>query len=128
MAVSKGDALEGVHGVEPALRGRLSVGSERGTVIALAAVMLPVFLLLSALVVDTGNWFTHKRQLQNRADAGALAAGVEYAASFASCVQDGDPTLKTATAAAISGQARMQAIRASLAPQTQRSPIRPKST
>ena len=28
-----------------------------------------VFLVLVGLVVDTGIWFTHKRQLQNRADA-----------------------------------------------------------
>ena len=40
--------------------------------------MIPVFLLLAALVVDAGNWYTHKRSLQNRADAGALAAGLEY--------------------------------------------------
>ena len=51
---------------------------ERGGILVLAAVMIPVFLLLTALVVDVGNWYTHKRQLQNRADAGALAAGVEY--------------------------------------------------
>ena len=40
--------------------------------------MIPVFLLLGALVVDAGNWYAHKRSLQNRADAGALAAGLEY--------------------------------------------------
>ncbi len=40
---------------------------------------------MCALVVDAGNWFTHKRQLQNRADAGALAAGVEYLAQLANC-------------------------------------------
>ena len=34
--------------------------------------MIPVFLLLTALVVDVGNWYTHKRQLQNRADAGSV--------------------------------------------------------
>ena len=34
--------------------------------------MIPVFLLLTALVVDVGNWYTHKRQLQNRADAARL--------------------------------------------------------
>ena len=44
---------------------------ERGAVLAMAAVMIPVFLLLTALVVDVGNWFTHDRQLQNRADAAA---------------------------------------------------------
>ena len=50
--------------------------NERGQVIVLAAVMIPVMLLLTALVVDVGNWYTHKRQLQNRADAGALAGGL----------------------------------------------------
>ena len=48
--------------------------------------MIPVFLLLTALVVDVGNWFTHKRQLQNRADAAAFAAGVEYAKNWQECV------------------------------------------
>ena len=47
--------------------------------------MIPLFLLMTALVVDAGTWFTHKRQLQNRADAGALAAGVEYTAKWAAC-------------------------------------------
>ena len=51
---------------------------ERGQVVVLAALMIPVFLLLGALVVDAGNWYAHKRSLQNRADAGALAAGLEY--------------------------------------------------
>ena len=41
-------------------------------ILVLAAVMIPVFLLLAALVIDVGNWYTHKRQLQNRADAAAL--------------------------------------------------------
>ena len=52
----------------------------------LSAVAIPVFLLLTALVVDAGNWFTHKRQLQNKADAGALAAGVEYISQLNNCV------------------------------------------
>ena len=60
---------------------------ERGGVLVMAAVMIPVFLLLTALVVDVGNWYTHKRQLQNRADAGAFAAGVEYAKNWKACVQ-----------------------------------------
>ena len=62
---------------------------ERGTVLALAAVMIPVFLLLAALVIDVGNWYTHKRQLQNRADAAAFAAGVEYAKNWQQCVYAG---------------------------------------
>ena len=59
----------------------------------MAAVMIPVFLLLTALVVDVGNWYTHKRQLQDRADAGAFAAGVEYAKNWKACVQSGDAAL-----------------------------------
>jgi hypothetical protein len=58
---------------------------ERGGILLLSAVLIPVFLLLTALVVDGGNWFTHKRQLQNRADAGALAAGVEYLSRLQNC-------------------------------------------
>jgi hypothetical protein len=77
------------------------VRDERGTVLALAAVMIPVFLLLAALVIDVGNWYTHKRQLQNRADAAAFAAGVEYAKNWSNCVYSGtDPTKLAAKAAA----------------------------
>lgn len=59
---------------------------ERGGILVLSAVTIPVFLLLAALVVDAGNWFTHKRQLQTRADAGALAAGVEYISQLQNCL------------------------------------------
>ncbi|HET6616317.1 MAG TPA: pilus assembly protein TadG-related protein [Gemmatimonadota bacterium] len=79
---------------------------ERGAVLVMAAVMIPVFLLLTALVVDVGNWFTHKRQLQNRADAAAFAAGIEYAESWKQCVQSGDLTLKANTARMIANAAR----------------------
>ena len=72
----------------------------------LSAIMIPVFLLLTALVIDTGDWFTHKRQLQNRADAGAFAAGVAYAQNWRACVQNGDPTLKANTAVKIADAAR----------------------
>ena len=46
------------------------------------------------MVVDVGQWYTHKRQLQNRADAAAFAAGIEYAKNWKACVQTGDSTLK----------------------------------
>ena len=36
---------------------------------------------MTAMVVDVGQWYTHKRQLQTRADAGAFAAGIEYGKS-----------------------------------------------
>jgi hypothetical protein len=58
---------------------------ERGGILVLSAFMIAVFLLLTALVVDVGNWYTHKRQLQNKADAGALAAGYEYLSQLKNC-------------------------------------------
>jgi hypothetical protein len=74
---------------------------ERGGILVLSAVMIPVFLLVGALVVDAGNWFTHKRQLQNRADAGAFAAGTAYSQNWPACVYDGtDSTLLAAKASA----------------------------
>ena len=73
---------------------------ERGTILALSAVMIPVFLLLAALVIDVGNWYTHKRQLQNRADAAAFAAGVEYAKHWQQCVYAGTDATKLAERAA----------------------------
>jgi hypothetical protein len=56
------------------------------------------------MAIDGGNWFTHRRQLQNRADAGALAAGVEYAKSWRDCLK-GDATV----AQQISDKARQYA-------------------
>ena len=86
-----------------------SLRSERGGVVVLAAVMIPVFLLLTALVFDVGDWYTHKRQLQNRADAAAFSAGVEYQKNWKACVQNGDPALKLATAQKIANAARQYA-------------------
>ena len=83
--------------------------NEQGQVIVLAAVIIPVFLLLTALVVDVGDWYTHKRQLQNRADAGAFAAAAEYARSWEDCVQGGDASLKLDTARTIANVARRYA-------------------
>jgi hypothetical protein len=72
----------------------------------LGALLIPVFLLLTAFVVDAGSWYTHKRQLQNRADAAAFAAGIEYAKNWKGCVQNGDTVLKASTARAIANKAR----------------------
>jgi hypothetical protein len=58
---------------------------ERGAIMVLSAILVPVLLVLSALIYDGGTWFTHKRQLQNRADAGALAAGVGYTTVWPAC-------------------------------------------
>ena len=82
---------------------------ERGGVMVLAAILIPVFLVMTALVVETGNWFTHDRQLQNRADAGAFAAGVEYAKNWKACVQTADLALKRRTGLEIANAARQYA-------------------
>ena len=76
---------------------------ERGGVLALSAILIPVFIVFVAMAVDVGTWFTHKRQLQNRADAAALSAGVEYGTRWAAC---GSPSTKAAAEAAIALAAR----------------------
>ncbi len=43
----------------------------------LFALVLPLILMLSVIVVDVGNWYVHKRHLQTLVDAGAFAAGTE---------------------------------------------------
>jgi len=51
---------------------------ERGAVMVLVAVTLPVLLLFVAFGIEVGHWFDYSRNLQNRADAAALAASVAY--------------------------------------------------
>jgi hypothetical protein len=61
--------------------------NERGAVLVVVAVALPVFFLLTALIIDAGNWFTHERQLRNRADAAVQAAGLEFSRQWARCTE-----------------------------------------
>jgi hypothetical protein len=49
----------------------------RGNIIVLFAVLLPVLLGMTGLVVDCGYLMASRRQLQNTADAAALAAAME---------------------------------------------------
>lgn len=57
---------------------------ERGQVIVMLALLLPVLFGLGAVVIDVGNWYVHKRHLQTQVDAAALAAGL----SLYGCVSD----------------------------------------
>jgi hypothetical protein len=50
----------------------------RGAVLVIAALTLPVLIGVGGMVVDVGNWFSHKRHLQVQADAGALAAAGKF--------------------------------------------------
>jgi hypothetical protein len=51
---------------------------ERGAVLVMVALWMPVLLLVGTFVVDTGNWWVHKRHLQMQADAAALAAARDF--------------------------------------------------
>ena len=82
---------------------------ERGGIFALSAILIPIFIVLAALVVDVGQWYAHKRQLQTRADSAALAAGVEFAKNWRPCVQGGDATLRANAARTIANAARQYA-------------------
>jgi hypothetical protein len=64
------------------MNARLKHG-ERGGVLVLVALWLPLLALTLAFVVDTGNWYAHKRHLQLQADAAALAGG--HAISLTAC-------------------------------------------
>ena len=63
-------------GIPPRMR------DERGVMLVLFAVMLPVILLMGVVTVDIGNWWVHKRHLQTQVDAAALASGPEFVGCF----------------------------------------------
>jgi hypothetical protein len=63
----------------------VAVRDERGGVLVLVALVLPVLILFVSFVVDVGHWFEHKRHLQIQADAGALAGGGSF---YLPCADD----------------------------------------
>lgn len=52
-------------------------GEERGGILVMTAISLPLVILLATLVIDVGNWFEHRRHLQLQADAAVLAAAAD---------------------------------------------------
>ena len=64
------------------LRNRIHGAGERGGILVLFALLLPVLVLMLALAIDVGNWFVHKRHLQMQADAAALAGGAHFGNCF----------------------------------------------
>jgi hypothetical protein len=68
---------------------------ERGGVLVLVAIALPVLVLFVSFVVDVGDWFAHKRHLQMQADAGALAGAGLFNLCFAS-QSSGDAAIESA--------------------------------
>ena len=70
------------------LAARGQEADQRGALTVLFALLLPVILILSVIVVDVGNWYVHSRRLQTMVDAGAFAG----ATKFVGCsFQFGDP-------------------------------------
>ena len=56
----------------------LRLSQDKGSVLVLtAAAIFPIMFLL-AFVIDVSHWFDYSRNLQNRADAAALAAGTAF--------------------------------------------------
>jgi hypothetical protein len=66
------DSQTGVHEMG---RFQQDTSGERGAVLVMVVLWLPVLILFLMFVVEVGNWFEHKRHLQMQADAGAFAAG-----------------------------------------------------
>jgi hypothetical protein len=76
------------------------LSEERGGVLVMVAIWLPVLLVFLMFVVEVGNWFEHKRHLQLQADAGAFAGG----GVFNACLGD-----SASGSAAVESEARRYA-------------------
>jgi hypothetical protein len=55
---------------------------ERGQVLVLVALLVPLFLAIGSIVIDVGNWYVLKRHLQTQVDAAALAGGPGFTGCF----------------------------------------------
>jgi hypothetical protein len=55
---------------------------EDGSALMLVAIGLPVLLVVFAIVVDVGNWYVHRRALQNQVDAAVLAGSQLWGSCF----------------------------------------------
>ena len=64
------------------------ISDQRGAVMVLMAVALFPMIALLAFVVDVSHWFDYSRNLQNRADAAALAGAQELVACLGSSPGD----------------------------------------
>ena len=90
----------GARTLERGVKDRLRKERERGQVLVLAALLMPLFLAIGSIVIDVGNWYVLKRHLQTQVDAAALAGGP----AFTGCSHN-----PGATTAAIQQQALLYA-------------------
>jgi Flp pilus assembly protein TadG len=77
--------------------------TQDGGVILMFAILLPGILLLTAIALETGNWYEHRRHLQLQTDAGALAAGQVFRDCLDLSTQGNALTDMTRTAAQYGG-------------------------
>jgi hypothetical protein len=61
---------------------RVTGARERGQVVVVFALLVPVIFALGAIVLDIGNWYVHKRHLQTQVDAAVLAAGPAFVGCY----------------------------------------------
>src|SRR5712691_1549580 len=66
----------------------ISLRPERGSVVVLTALAIFPAMFLMAFALDVSHWFDYSRNLQNRADAAALAAGAAFGNV---CLEGGNP-------------------------------------
>lgn len=59
------------------IRQRIAACGESGQAIVLIALILTCLLGMAGLAIDYGNWMLNKREVQNAADAAALAAAAK---------------------------------------------------
>jgi Flp pilus assembly protein TadG len=90
---------------------RRLASNERGAVAVIVAIMLAMLAGIAALTIDSGNLYWERRQLQNAADAGALAAaqdlvvGESEATAYATARQYADENNHRGAHVAPSGSA-----------------------
>jgi Flp pilus assembly protein TadG len=68
--------VRGVGG--PVARVGLRADEDGAVTVLFALAIFFLFVPIVAIALDIGNWYAHKRELQNKVDAAALAGGVQY--------------------------------------------------
>lgn len=61
-------------------RKKWKIPEQRGALLVLTALLLPVFFACAGVAVDLGSMYAHKSNLQNAVDAAALAGAAGYIA------------------------------------------------
>ncbi|MCR5177127.1 MAG: Tad domain-containing protein [Anaerovibrio sp.] len=57
------------------------INNQRGAIFTFTAVLIPLIMVFTGIVIDFGNLYLHHSRLQNAADSAALAGGYAFVAS-----------------------------------------------